>query len=152
MKLLWKRDKILNSLKSIYCVGRLYVKSDVYGFGIVLIEVLLTGKKIFDIIHLCKQFSLLDWLKSNLLNRGKIRSNMDANLEGKYPTNLALQLAQLALKCIQADPKVRPSMKEVVETLEHIEAANEKPADNTHNRKRVNLSRVVQQHGRPEGG
>ncbi|KAG4959148.1 hypothetical protein AAZX31_13G085300 [Glycine max] len=131
--------------------GHLYVKSDVYGFGIVLLEVL-TGKRISGIMFLCEQTSLSDWLKSNLLNRGKIRSTMDAKLEGKYPSNLALQLAQLALKCIQAEPKVRPSMKEVVETLEHIEAANEKPADNTHNRKRVNLSRVVQQHGRPEGG
>ncbi|CAJ1941719.1 unnamed protein product [Sphenostylis stenocarpa] len=122
--------------------GRLKVKSDVYGFGIVLME-MLTGKKMFDISRLCKQKSLTDWLKSNLLNRGKIRSTMDAKLEGKYPTNLALQVAHLALRCIQTEPKVRPSMKEVVERLEQIEAANEKPADN---RKRVNRFQLVQQH------
>ncbi|KAJ1433419.1 Serine/threonine-protein kinase, active site [Sesbania bispinosa] len=128
--------------------GHLYVKSDVYGFGIVLVE-MLTGKRIGDIMRLCQQKSLQDWLKSNLLNRGKIRNCMDARLEGKYPSNLALKVSQLTLKCIQTDPKIRPSMKEVVETLEQIEAANEKPADN---RKRPTKARVVQLHGQPDGG
>jgi len=76
---------------------------------------------------------------------------MDAKLEGKYPTNLALRVALLALKCMQTEPKVRPSMKEVVERLEQIEAANEKPADNTYNRRRVNRSQLVQQQDQPDG-
>ncbi|KAL9325904.1 hypothetical protein ACSQ67_006549 [Phaseolus vulgaris] len=128
--------------------GRLYVKSDVYGFGILLVE-LLTGKRITGIMKLCEATSLRDWVKRNLLNRGFLRSTMDAKLEGKYPSNLALQMVQLALKCIQTEPKVRPSMKEVLERLEQIEAANEKPADN---RRQVNRSRVVQQHGREDVG
>ncbi|KAK7265352.1 hypothetical protein RJT34_32971 [Clitoria ternatea] len=128
--------------------GHLYVKSDVYGFGIVLVE-MLSGKRIGDIMRQCQQKSLRDWLKTNLLNRGKIRITMDAKLEGKYPSNLAFQVAQLALRCIHSEPKVRPSMKEVVEILEQIEAANEKPADN---KKRVTHSRAVQLDGRPDGG
>jgi len=124
------------------------VKSDVYGFGILLVE-LLTGKRITGIMKLCEATSLRDWVKRNLLNRGFLRSTMDAKLEGKYPSNLALQMVQLALKCIQTEPKVRPSMKEVLERLEQIEAANEKPADN---RRQVNRSRVVQQHGREDVG
>nr|WIL59959.1 nodulation protein [Melilotus officinalis] len=123
--------------------GHLYVKSDVYGYGIVLLEIL-TGKRIGEITRLCQSKSLRDWLKSNLLNRGKLRSNMDAKLEGSYPPNLASQIAQLALKCIQTEPKIRPSMKEVVETLEQIDAANEKPADNI---KRTVNSRAVQLDG-----
>ena len=129
-------------------IGHLYVKSDVYGFGIVLVE-MLTGKRIADIMRLTQQNSILDWLRSNILNRAKMRSNMDARLEGKYPPNLALQVARLAYKCIGVEPKVRPSMKEVVETLEQIEAANEKPADN---RRKATHSKAVQLHGQPDGG
>ncbi|RDX86049.1 putative serine/threonine-protein kinase PIX13, partial [Mucuna pruriens] len=135
INLLRKRDKTLNG------VGHLYVKSDVYGFGIVLVEVLI-GNRIKNILQQGPRMSLRDWLRSNLLNRGKIRSTMDARLDGKYPTNLASQVAQLAYRCIQENPKVRPSMKEVVETLEKIEVANEKPADNL---KRVTRSRLEQQ-------
>ncbi|KAK4265557.1 hypothetical protein QN277_026591 [Acacia crassicarpa] len=112
--------------------GHLTVKSDVYGFGIVLVEIL-TGKAIHDIRkHLGQGKSLMDWLKSNLLSKGKMINTMDSRLGGKYPTKLALQVAQLALKCVQMEHKFRPSMREVVETLEKIEAA--------------------QLNGRPDGG
>jgi interleukin-1 receptor-associated kinase 1 len=124
------------------------VKSDVYGFGIVLVE-MLTGKSVHEITRTCQKSSLLDWLKSDLLNRGKMRSTMDARLEGKYPSKLALKVAQLALKCIRDNPKVRPSMKEVFETLEQIQAANDKPADNM---KKAIYSRTVQlQHCEQDG-
>ncbi|KAJ1400652.1 Protein kinase-like domain superfamily [Sesbania bispinosa] len=73
---------------------------------------------------------------------------MDAKLEGKYPPNLASQVAQLTLKCLQEDPKIRPSMQQVVETLEQIEAANDKPADNNNR----NRARVLLRHGQPDDG
>ncbi|KAJ7955865.1 Protein kinase [Quillaja saponaria] len=128
--------------------GHLYIKSDVYGFGIVLVEIL-TGKRITDLNRLREHHSLIDWVKSNLLNRRNLRATMDCRLEGKYPLKLAIQVARLALKCILSEPKYRPSMTEVAETLEHIEAANEKPTDN---KARATHSRPAQQHGRPDGG
>ncbi|KAK1587088.1 hypothetical protein Q3G72_009394 [Acer saccharum] len=47
---------------------------------------------------------------------------MDARMEGQYPSEAALQAAQLSLRCLELDPRSRPSMKEVVEVLKEIEA------------------------------
>ncbi|KAK1589355.1 hypothetical protein Q3G72_033119 [Acer saccharum] len=43
-------------------------------------------------------------------------------MEGQYPSGAALQVAQLSLRCLELDPRSRPSMKEVIEVLKEIEA------------------------------
>ncbi|KAF7129317.1 hypothetical protein RHSIM_Rhsim10G0053900 [Rhododendron simsii] len=94
--------------------GHLYVKSHVYGFGVVLVE-MLTG------LHANRSIggkNLVDWVKPYLSQRRKLIKILDSRLEGKYPAESAFQMAQVALKCLEPDPKTRPSMKEVVETLE----------------------------------
>ncbi|KAG6401454.1 hypothetical protein SASPL_138311 [Salvia splendens] len=62
-----------------------------------------------------------------LQDRRKLKGVMDSHLEGRYPSRSALQIAHLALNCIESDPKNRPSMQEIVETLEEIETAKERP-------------------------
>lgn len=101
--------------------GHLYVKSDVYGFGVVLLE-MLSGKRALDPSRPSGEHNLVDWAKSYLADRRKLARLMDPRLEGQYPSKGAFQAAQLTLKCLAGEPKSRPSMKEVVETLEHIEA------------------------------
>lgn len=108
--------------------GHLYVKSDVYGFGVVLAEVL-TGLRALDPNRPAGQLNLVDWIKPYLSEKRKLKRVMDHRLEGKYPSKAAFQTAQLSLKCLAPEPKHRPSMKEVVETLELIEAANERPRE-----------------------
>ncbi|XP_042015851.1 probable serine/threonine-protein kinase PIX13 [Salvia splendens] len=106
--------------------GHLYVKSDVYGFGVVLVE-MLTGLRALDTNRPEKQHNLVDWIKPSLQDRRKLKGVMDSHLEGRYPSRSALQIAHLALNCIESDPKNRPSMQEIVETLEEIETAKERP-------------------------
>ncbi|KAL9664669.1 hypothetical protein QQ045_020074 [Rhodiola kirilowii] len=101
--------------------GHLYIKSDVYGFGVVLLEIL-TGQKAHDPKRPEGLHGLVDWAKPYLLHKRKLKFIMDARMEGQYSMTAAFQAAQLALKCIAAEPKKRPSMKEVVEELEKIEA------------------------------
>ncbi|KAE8729586.1 Protein kinase APK1B [Hibiscus syriacus] len=108
--------------------GHLYVKSDVYGFGVVLVE-LLTGLRALDTNRPSGQHSLVDWIKPYLSNRRKLKSIMDHRLEGKYPSKAAVQVAQLALKCLESEPKYRPSMKEVVHILEQIKSINYNPKE-----------------------
>ncbi|XP_020079922.1 probable serine/threonine-protein kinase PIX13 isoform X2 [Ananas comosus] len=99
--------------------GHLYVRSDVYGFGVVLLE-MLTGQRALDLNRPNGQYSLVDWTKPYLADRRKLARVMDPRLEGQYHSKGALQAAQLTLKCLNGDPKSRPSMKEVLETLEQI--------------------------------
>ncbi|KAH0909171.1 hypothetical protein HID58_032492, partial [Brassica napus] len=108
--------------------GHLYVKSDNYGFGVVLAEIL-TGLRAVDPLRPTGQQNLTDWIKPHLSERRKLRRIMDPRLEGKYPFKSAFRVAQLALKCLEPEQKNRPSMKEVVESLELVLAANEKPLE-----------------------
>ncbi|KAK5770366.1 probable serine/threonine-protein kinase PIX13 [Gossypium arboreum] len=108
--------------------GHLYVKSDVYGFGVVLVEIL-TGLRALDPNRPSGQHNLSEWIKPYLSDRRKLKSIMDNRLEGKYPSKAAVRIAQLALKCLEPEPKYRPSMKEVVETLEQIESINHNPKE-----------------------
>lgn len=98
-------------------------KSDVYGFGVVLLE-LMTGLRAFDINRPNGQQNLVEWLKPIPLRKGPIKSIMDARIEGGYPTKAVLLAAKLALKCVDFDAENRPSMKEVVEALDHVDTIN----------------------------
>ncbi|KAI9124042.1 hypothetical protein K1719_005342 [Acacia pycnantha] len=108
--------------------GHLYVKSDVYGFGVVLVEIL-TALRALDQNRPSGQHNLVDWVKPYLQDGRKLKSIMDSRLDGKYPSKSAFRIAQLALKCLALEPKHRPSMKEVLENLERIQAANDRPVE-----------------------
>lgn len=113
---------------SYYLPGHLYVKSDVYGFGVVLVE-MLTGLRALDTNRPSGQHNLGDWIKPHLCERRKLKKIMDSRLEGRYPPKSALRVAQLALTCLEAEPKNRPPMQEIVETLERIDSVNERPRE-----------------------
>ncbi|XP_066329133.1 probable serine/threonine-protein kinase PIX13 [Miscanthus floridulus] len=101
--------------------GHLYVKSDVYGFGVVMLE-MLSGQRALDPNRPSGQLSLADWTKPYLADRRKLARLMDPRFEGQYNSKQAFQAAQLTLNCLAGEPRSRPSMKEVVETLEQIES------------------------------
>ncbi|XVE82398.1 hypothetical protein DITRI_Ditri16bG0001300 [Diplodiscus trichospermus] len=111
--------------------GHLYVKSDVYGFGVVLLE-MMTGLRATDTKRPAGQQNLVDWLKPTLSQKRKLKSIMDARIEGQYSSKAAIKSAELTLKCLEQEPKNRPAMKEVLEALERIESlSKEKPNDSS---------------------
>ncbi|KAL8027917.1 hypothetical protein ABFS82_14G125000 [Erythranthe guttata] len=112
--------------------GHLYVKSDVYGFGVVLVE-MLTGLGAMDTNRPSGQQNLVDWIKPYLSDRRKLKTVMDSRLEGRYPSRSAFQIAQLTLTCLENEQKNRPSMQELVDTLERIDsAAKDRPPASLH--------------------
>ncbi|KAJ8647190.1 hypothetical protein MRB53_000213 [Persea americana] len=107
--------------------GHLYVKSDVYSFGVVLLE-MLSGMRALDDKRPYEQQNLVKWAKPYLSDQRKVLSCvMDRRLEGQYPSKGAVQAAQLILRCLRSDPRNRPSMTEVVEALEKIQAIKHDP-------------------------
>lgn len=104
------------------------MKSDVYGFGVVLLE-MLTGRRALDTNRPSGQQNLVDWAKPYLTKTGMLRTIMDERMAGQYSPKAALQAAQVTLKCLAPEPKSRPSMKEVLETLERIEAIKHIPKE-----------------------
>ncbi|KAL5706143.1 non-specific serine/threonine protein kinase [Ranunculus cassubicifolius] len=108
--------------------GHLYVKSDVYGFGVVLLE-LLTGQRAIDSNRPSGQHNLVEWAKPQLMYRRKLIPIMDSGLKDQFPTKAAIQAAQLTHRCLGPEPKSRPSMKEVLESLIQIRAIVDKPKE-----------------------
>ncbi|KAG6410965.1 hypothetical protein SASPL_129038 [Salvia splendens] len=61
-------------------------------------------------------------------DRRKLKRIIDARLEG-YPSKSVHHVAQLALHCLESEPKNRPSMQEIVERLEKIGSSSERPRE-----------------------
>lgn len=105
--------------------GHLYVKSDVYAFGVVLLETL-TGLRVYDKHRPSGKTSLVEWFKPMLSNKSKIQKIIDPRME-EFPPEGVNKLAQLIWRCLLTDPKSRPSMSEVLLILERISTIRMNP-------------------------
>lgn len=106
--------------------GHLYVKSDVYGFGVVLLEIL-SGRRVLDLNRPSGEHNLVDWAKPMLPDKKRLRKLMDPRLEAQYPSKAVCQIAEIILQCLEPDPKNRPSMEEILECLEQCKGIQMKP-------------------------
>ncbi|KAA8528175.1 hypothetical protein F0562_035574 [Nyssa sinensis] len=100
--------------------GHLTTKSDIYSFGVVLLE-LLTGRRAMDKTRPKREQNLVDWAKPYLTSSRRMRCVMDPRLAGQYSVKGAKQMALLALQCVSLNPKGRPRMPAIIETLERLQ-------------------------------
>eukprot|EP00249_Psilotum_nudum_P006136 c19480_g1_i2 orf=309-2483(+) len=108
-----------------YMRRRLTTASDVYGFGVVLLE-LVTGQKAVA-PHRLDELNLAEWIKPRLQDQG-IQSIIDPRIGDNYPQQVFLEVTRLALSCTAFNSEDRPSMQEVVSILEsHLHVFQSSP-------------------------
>ncbi|PRQ36949.1 putative protein kinase RLK-Pelle-RLCK-VIIa-2 family [Rosa chinensis] len=101
--------------------GHLTARSDVYGFGVVLLEMLI-GRRAMDKSRPSREHNLVEWARPLLNHNKKLLRIVDPRLEGQYSLKTALKVAHLAYQCLSQNPKGRPLMSQVVEILESLQA------------------------------
>ncbi|KAK6154940.1 hypothetical protein DH2020_009188 [Rehmannia glutinosa] len=97
--------------------GQSSEKTDVFGFGILLLE-LITGQRALQFGKSANQKgAVLDWVKK-LHQEKKLEDLVDKDLKMNYDRIELEEMVQVALLCTQYLPGLRPKMSEVVRMLE----------------------------------
>ncbi|KAF8772144.1 hypothetical protein HU200_006142 [Digitaria exilis] len=98
------------------------VSDDVYGFGVVLLEMLVGRRAMEPSRAGAREGSLVDWARPILIRPKKLERILDRRMGGGPEPGLG-RVARLAYDCLSQNPKVRPAMARVVLTLEAVLAA-----------------------------
>ncbi|XAR61028.1 Non-specific serine/threonine protein kinase [Bertholletia excelsa] len=99
--------------------GHLLVKSDVYSYGVVLLE-LLSGRKPVDMAQPPGQENLVTWARPLLTSREGVEQLVDPSLAGNYKFDDLAKVAAIASACVHPEVTHRPFMGEVVQALKLI--------------------------------
>ncbi|KAM2061344.1 hypothetical protein ACFX1T_046418 [Malus domestica] len=92
-----------------YLSNRLNEKSNIYSFGVVLLEII-TSKHIF----LSKtHYHISDWV-AFLLEKGDINGILDSRFDKNFNVSFGWKALEIAMACASADATKRPTMSEVV--------------------------------------
>ncbi|PIA64320.1 hypothetical protein AQUCO_00100063v1 [Aquilegia coerulea] len=99
--------------------GHLLVKSDVYSYGVVLLE-LLTGRKPVDMSQPEGQENLVAWARPLLTSKEGLEMVIDPSLGSSFPFDSLAKVAAIASMCVQPEVSHRPFMGEVVQALKLV--------------------------------
>ncbi|RZC45741.1 hypothetical protein C5167_038684 [Papaver somniferum] len=106
--------------------GKLTLKSDIYCFGVVLLE-LLTGRKALDFSRVREEQMLVTWARPYLTDRKKYIHLADPLLKGQFPLRSFHHAAYITSMCLQQQPNFRPMVRDIVVALEYLASQPYKP-------------------------
>ena len=95
-----------------YTSNRLTEKSDVYGFGVSLMEVI-SCRPVISNIEDPEMNYIAKWMRTMVAQRN-IKNIVDPRLKEAYESNSVWKAVRLALACISENSSERPTMNQVV--------------------------------------
>ncbi|KAL5728340.1 non-specific serine/threonine protein kinase [Ranunculus cassubicifolius] len=93
------------------------IKSDIFAFGVLLLE-LLTGRKAFDSSRPRHEQYLVKWASSRLHDYDSLEAMVDPTAKGTYSSRSLSRFADIVSLCIQTEPEFRPPMPDILDSLE----------------------------------
>ncbi|XP_059658226.1 probable receptor-like protein kinase At1g80640 [Cornus florida] len=96
--------------------GKLTDKSDVYAFGVVLLELLL-GRKPVEKLAPSQCQSIVTWAMPQLTDRSKLPNIVDPVIRNTMDLKHLYQVAAVAVLCVQPEPSYRPLITDVLHSL-----------------------------------
>ncbi|XP_057959923.1 probable receptor-like protein kinase At1g80640 [Malania oleifera] len=96
--------------------GKLTDKSDVYAFGVVLLELLL-GKRPVEKLETAQCQSIVTWAMPQLTDRSKLPNIVDPVIRNTMDLKHLYQVAAVAVLCVQPEPSYRPLITDVLHSL-----------------------------------
>ncbi|KAE8675152.1 Serine/threonine-protein kinase PBS1 [Hibiscus syriacus] len=123
--------------------GQLTVKSDLYSFGVVLLE-LITGRRAIDTTRPNKEQNLVIWAQPMFKDPSRFPELVDTLLSGNFPVLGLRQAVAVAAMCLQEEAEVRPLIRDVVGALSCL--AND-PDENTKTDSAASCSASVESDG-----
>ncbi|KAM7480298.1 hypothetical protein LguiA_028511 [Lonicera macranthoides] len=96
--------------------GKLTDKSDVYAFGVVLLE-LLMGRKPVEKLSPSRCQSIVTWAMPQLTDRTKLPTIVDPIIRDTMDLKHLYQVAAVAVLCVQPEPSYRPLITDVLHSF-----------------------------------
>ncbi|KAK8279998.1 hypothetical protein V6Z11_D09G146500 [Gossypium hirsutum] len=94
-------------------------KSDVYAFGVLLLE-LLTARRPCDSSRPRDEQSLVEWASIRLHDNESLQQMVDPGIRRTFPPRFLSGYADIVSLCIQPEKEFRPPMSEIVESLTRL--------------------------------
>ncbi|KAG8072910.1 hypothetical protein GUJ93_ZPchr0006g43961 [Zizania palustris] len=126
--------------------GHLLVKSDVYSYGVVLLE-LLSGRKPVSMSDTNGPQNLVTWARPLLCHKEGLERLIDPSLNGNFNFGDVAKVASIASMCVHTDPSQRPFMGEVVQALKLIYNDAEEACDDSYSHRESSCDQDNDYHG-----